>query len=131
MFRRGPAIVFSLVLGAAALVTAPGAVAGDGGIAKDKDPCSDSATVKLRVEPYGDDRFEVTGTVWSDDEDVWDWRFRHDDDVSAKGSVRAKDDDRSFRIVRTMVNFSGESDFIAFRAENDRTGEVCRAELTY
>ncbi|MFC4785059.1 hypothetical protein ACT8ZV_11315 [Nocardioides sp. MAHUQ-72] len=102
MFRRGPAIVLSLVLGAAALVTAPCAVAGDGGTAKDKDPCSDSATVKLRVEPYGDDRFEATGVVWSDDEDVWDWRFRHDD-VSARGSVRAKDADRSFRMVRTRI----------------------------
>ena len=132
MFRRGPAIVLSLVLSAAALVLAPGAGASDGGTAKDVDPCSDTAKVKLKVAPYGDDRVEATGIVFSDDGNLWDWRFRHNDGISYKGDARADGDGegRSFTVVRTMVDLSG-GDFIAFRAENQKTGEVCRAELTY
>lgn len=131
MFRRGPAIVLSLWLGAAALVVAPSATAGDGGAAKDKDPCTDAGKVKVKVEPYGDGRLEVTGVLFSQDDDVWDWRFRHQDEVSYEGAARADgDSDRSFKIVRTMVNVGGD-DFIAFRVDNRRTGESCRAELTY
>lgn len=131
MFRRGPAIVLSLVLSAAALVLAPGAGASDGGTAKDVDPCP-AGKVKLKVDPF-DGQFEVTGVVYSDDDDTWEWRFRHDGDVSFSGSAKADGDavGKSFRVVRTMVNFPGSSDYIVFRAENQHTGEVCRAELSY
>lgn len=128
--RRGPAIVLSLVLSAAALAFAPSAVAGDGGTVKDVDSCSSSSTVKLKVTTIDNGRLEVTGVVWSDDEDVWDWRFKHNADDSAEGTVRAKDADRSFKIVRTMVNLDGP-DSIVFRAQNRRTDEVCRASLYY
>ena len=50
MFRRGPAIVLSLVLSAAALVMAPSAVASDGGTAKDTDPCEKASKVKVKVD---------------------------------------------------------------------------------
>lgn len=130
--RRGPAIVLSLVLSAAALVIAPSAMAGDGGTAKDVDDCSwnTSSTYKLKVSIDDDSRLQVIGVVFSDDEDVWNWKLRHNDDVSARGEVRARDADRSFRVVRTMVNLAGP-DTIAFRAENSRTGEVCRGDLSY
>lgn len=147
MFRRGPAIVLSLVLSAAALTTAPGAVASDGGPAKDigadvpagfaftepeKDggPCEQSSRVKLKVDTDEDGRLLVAGIVWSDDDDVWDWRFKHNDELSDKGDVKAKDLDKSFKIVRTMINFNGP-DLVTFRAENTVTHEVCRAELYF
>ncbi len=131
MFRRGPAIALSFVLSAAALAVAPSAVAGDGGTAKDTDPCSKSSKVKVKADPFGDDRFEVTGVVFSSDDDSWDWRFKHEEDVSAKGEAKADGDGegRSFKVVRTMVNFPGASDHIVFRAENQRTGEVCRVDV--
>ncbi len=128
--RRSPAIVLSLVLGAAALVTAPSAAAGDGGTAKDVDSCSSSSTYKLKVTTDDDGRLTVIGVVWSDDDDVWDWKFKHNDDVSAKGDVKAKDADRSFKIVRTMVNLAGP-DTVTFRAENETTGEVCRGDVSF
>ena len=71
MFRRGPAIVLSLVLSAAALAAAPSAVASDGGTAKDNNPCRRPSSVKIKVEPDGDDRFDVTGIVYSNDDDTW------------------------------------------------------------
>ena len=68
--------------------------------------------------------------VFSEDDDVWEWKLKHNDDVSAKGTVKARDADRSFRIIRDMVDFSGTDD-IDFRGENTVTGEVCRASVEY
>ena len=132
MFRRGPAIALSLVLSAWLLV-APRAEAGDGGTAKDKDPCSGASAVKLKVDPLGNDRLDVTGVVYSNDDDQWDWVFRHDGDVSADGTARADGDGegKSFRVNRDMVDFNGERDYIVFRAENRHNGEICRAELNF
>lgn len=130
--RCGLAIVLSLVLGAAALVGASSALARDGEIAKDIDSCQGdgTSTYKLKVTTNEDDRLEATGIVWSDDEDIWDWKFKHNDDLSADGDVRARDADKSFKIVRTMVNLSGP-DTVTFRAENSRTHEVCRGDVYY
>lgn len=129
--RRGPAIVLSLALSAAALTFAPGALASDGGTAKDVDDCSGPSTYKLRVLLDENDRLDVVGVVWSNDDDLWAWKFRHNDDLSAKGDVRANGDaDRSFRIQRSMYDLPG-TDNVVFRAENLRTGEVCRGEVDY
>lgn len=135
--RRGPAIVLSLALGAAALSGAP-ALAKDGGATKDGvdwDPC-DAGTAtraKLRVDKVeGNDlRLVVVGSVFSDDADRWDWRFKHNGEVSDEGSARGNENaERTFRVVRTMFNGSGVDD-VVFRAENQRTGEVCRATVNF
>lgn len=132
--RRGPAVVLSLVLSAAALSVAP-ALAKDGGVAKDveRNPCGASSSVRLRLEPVDGnaDRFNVIGAVYSEDDDVWSWKLRHNSDLSFWGDVRARDDiDRSFRVTRTMLDVSGV-DEVVFRAENQRTGEVCRVTNDY
>jgi hypothetical protein len=76
-------------------------------------------------------RLQVVGTVWSDDADAWDWRLKHNGEVSDDGRARGSEEsDLSFRVVRTMINFYGADD-IVFRAENLRTGEVCRAFVSY
>lgn len=128
--RRGPAIMLSLVLSAAALALAPGAVAGDGGTVKDVTGCEKDSKAKLKVELQDDNRFEVTGIVWSDDEDIWDWKFKHNGEVAFDGDVKAKDEDKSFKIVRPMVNFSGPDTFV-FRAQNRQTEEICRVDVVY
>ena len=128
--RRRLATMLTLGVSAAALVLAPSAMAGGDEPAKDKDECEKSSIVKLKVTPQDDGRFEVVGIVWSDDDDIWDWKMKHEGDVSAEGDVKAKDADKSFKITRTMVDFVGSDKFV-FRAANRRTGEVCRAALTY
>ena len=47
----------------------------------------------------------------------------------ARGEVRARDRDvdRSFRIVRSMINFEG-TDLVTFRAVNESTSEECDAD---
>lgn len=137
LVRRVPAIVLSLALGAAALISAPIALASDGGNATDngpvRKPCETSSWMRLNAKPVegNADRFDVIGAVFSDDDDVWDWKFRHNGDLSFSGDVRARDDiDRSFRVTRTMLDLSDVDD-IVFRAENRRTGEVCRISYSY
>lgn len=132
--RRSPAIVLSLVLGAAALSVAP-ALAKDGGTAKDfeRNPCDGPSWVRIRTDSIdgNSDRFTVVAAVFSDDDDFWSWRMRHDGDLSAQGEVKARDDiDRSFRVTRTMLDFAGTDD-VTFRAEDERTGEVCRVSVDY
>jgi hypothetical protein len=128
--RRGPAIVLSLVLSAAAFAAAPSATADDVGTAKDVDPCSMAAKVKLRASYRDNGRIEVIGTVWSNDGDVWDWRFKHNGDVSFEGAVEAEgDEEKSFRIERTMV--PSAPDTISFRAVNRSNEQVCRAEINF
>jgi len=133
--RRGPAIVLSLVLGAAALAT-PSAFAGDGGAAKDevvKKDCRADSVVKLRITARDNGRLEAIATVWSDDTDVWSWRLRHQGDLSDEGLVKAKDADKSFKVSRTMIDVGGSNvpDSATFRAQNEQTGEVCKASATY
>lgn len=139
---RSLAFGLSLALSSAALVNAPGAFAGEGETAKidrrASDPvpefgtCDGASRVKVRVEALESGQLEVVGVVFSEGEDRWSWKFKHDGDFSAKGNLIAKDRevDRSFRVVRTMVNFLGP-DFVTFRAVNDATSEVCTAELLY
>lgn len=152
-FRRGAVIVLSLGLGAAAPILTPGVAMGDDGTAKeihgnrlaspretalqrdttpqkDTNSCDTSSTVRLKVLINDDGRLEVTGVVWSDDSDVWDWKFKHNDDGSASGDVKAKDADKSFRIIRTMYNFTGP-DSVFFRADNTNTGEACKVTVNY
>ncbi|MEJ7832637.1 MAG: hypothetical protein WKF79_06970 [Nocardioides sp.] len=140
---RSLAVVLSFVLSAAALVGAPAASAGDGETAKivrsqrvapeqEFEKCENSSKVKIKVTAEADGRLEVVGVVFSEGMDVWSWKFKHDGDFSASGRVLAKERnvDRSFRVVRAMVNFAGP-DTVTFRAANEATGEVCTAELDY
>ena len=137
--RSVPAIVLSLVLGAAALLTVPSTAWSDGGnatdVEKDWDSCGPgtSTRAKLKVGTLDDNdyRLVVVGTVWSDDSGAWEWKLRHNGEVSDSGRARGNEDtELSFRVTRTMFNAFG-SDDIVFRAENVRTGEVCRAVVDY
>jgi hypothetical protein len=138
--RRGPAIVLSLVLSAAALLSAPGALASDGGAAKDnnvetnRSNCNgDAPTARLKVSTVdgNDSRLQVVGVVFSDDSDLWEWRMKHNGAAGPEGLARGREDiDRAFRVSRTMINFYGV-DTVVFRAENLQTGAVCRAVVDF
>lgn len=133
--RRSPAIVLSLALGAAALSVAP-ALAKDGGVTKDgpgRKDCDGSSEARLVSKPVegNDYRVQIIGTVFSDDEDFWDWKLRRNGEVVYDGRAKGREDsDLAFRVNRTMIDFSGP-DEVVFRAENARTGEVCRYVTSY
>lgn len=139
---RSLAFGLSLVLSSAALVGAPSALASEGGTAKidfraaepdqEFSPCSGTSRVKVKVSADSEGQLEVVGVVFSEGQDVWSWKLKHDNDFSARGRVLAKERnvDRSFRIVRTMVNFVG-TDVVEFRATNETSNEQCVAEIAY
>ncbi len=95
-------------------------------------PCkgSPTATWKLKVQQEENGSLTVIAAVFSEDTDEWGWKLKHNDDVSAKGTVTARDADRSFRITRSMIDFSGP-DEITFRAGNKDSDEVCRGDVTF
>ena len=139
---RSLAFGLSLVLSSAALVGAPGALASEGGTAKidfrsmDPEqeffPCEGDgpSRVKVKLGPDLNGRLEAVGVVFSEGEHQWSWKFKHNDDFSAKGTVQAKERevDRSFRVARSMINFVGP-DTVEFRAVNDVTQEVCAGDV--
>ncbi|MBC9733862.1 hypothetical protein [Nocardioides marmotae] len=91
--------------------------------------CQGDSRVKLRTTLMTNGEIEVVGVVFSDDDDLWSWKFKHNDDFSFMGDVRAKDADRSFRIVRFMIDLGGPDD-VLFRAQNQKTGEACKVSGT-
>ncbi|CAN5182148.1 hypothetical protein BH09ACT12_BH09ACT12_06610 [soil metagenome] len=122
-------VVLSFVLGSAATFIAPVAMAGDAEIDRGGcGPSSSTAYYKLKVSTTDNSRLNVSFAVFSDDLDEWDWKLLHNDDVSARGGAQARDADRSFRVVRRMIDAPGV-DEITFRTENTVTGEVCRGVL--
>ena len=127
---RGRRAAVALVATIGLVLASPAAVAKKDDAKKLKEDCRESSSVKLKVEPESGGVLQVTAVVWSDDSDEWDWRMKHNDDVSARGTVKAKDADKSFKIVRDMADFTGPDD-IDFRAQNTVTGEVCKNQITY
>lgn len=137
---RSLAFGLSLVLGSAALVGAPSALGSEGETAKiDRavDPEQDffsceggTSRVKVKLGPDVNGRLEAVGVVFSEGEHQWSWKFKHNEDFSARGTVKAQERevDRSFRIVRTMVNFVGP-DTVTFRAVDDVTNELCVGDV--
>ncbi len=129
--RRAPRLVAGLLLAVSMVLAGPSAVAKkDDSLVKDVDTCKKSSVVKLRAVDAGNGIIQVSASVFSEDDDTWDWRMRHNGDLSYKGTVKAKDADRSFRIVREMADFSG-LDEISFRAQNNATNEVCSLAIEY
>lgn len=128
--RRAPRAVLAGLLASAVLLAVPAAQATDDDITKKTVDCKETSSVRLKAEPEGSGIIKVTAVVFSEDDDTWDWKLKHNDDASAKGTVKAKDADRSFKIIRDMADFNGV-DFIDFRAENNATGEVCSIGIEY
>lgn len=131
--RRASSRVTVVVLAVALTALGPGAIAKkDDPPAKDRNSCRGNTTSwnKLKVAAQDSGILEVTAVVFSDDSDVWEWKLKHNDEVSAKGTVKAKDADKSFKIVRDMGDFPGV-DFIDFKAENTANGEICTSSVEY
>ena len=91
---RGRRVAVAVLATLGLVLGGPAAVAKRDQAKKDKDDCRETSSVKLKVEPESGGVLQVTAVVWSDDSDEWDWRMKHNDDVSARGTVKAKDADK-------------------------------------
>ena len=127
---RHPARLISLaVLTAATTATALPALANDADVIR-RGNCSGSTNWKLKASPENG-RIEVEGEIDSNRVgQTWAWKLKHNGSLSAKGRATTQAPSGSFERTRTVVNAPG-GDALVFRAENVRSGEVCRARLTF
>ena len=135
--RRGPAIVLSLVLGAAALLSVPSALASDGGARRTARPTRTPASGRRRLASSRSSPSTATAPPRGRSATVVQRRRRrrgtgssgHNGERLRPGRrprARASIDRLASGSRGTMLNFDGADD-VVFRAENLRTGEVCRA----
>lgn len=127
------AVRTALTAAAAGLVVAalgaPAAASGGGGRVENSGSCSGSADWKLKAKP-DNGRIEVEAEVDSNvNGQVWAWKIKHDGNVSASGRSTTRGPSGSFSVNRRIVDTAG-TDTITFRAENTRSGEVCRGTVT-
>lgn len=128
--RRASRVLLGLGLAVSMGLAGPNAFARKDYAEVAKESCKRTSEVKLKAEDAGSGVILVSASVFSEDDDTWDWKLKHNGDVSYKGTVKAKNADRSFRIVKEMADFSGIDD-IGFRAQNNATGEVCSLVVSY
>jgi hypothetical protein len=128
MSRRTSLAAITLALTAPLLVCAPAHASGGGDAVVNRGSCSGSTDWKLKVKP-DDGRIELEAEVDSDrNGQVWHWKIRHNDSLSASGTGTTAGDSGSFEVHRRMSNLAG-TDRFAFRAVYGATGEICRGTI--
>ncbi len=117
-----------LVALAASLPALP-ATAKDGDVVR-RGSCSGNADWKIKASPQ-DGRIEVESEVDSNaNGQTWTWKLTHNGSKSASGTKTTAAPSGSFTVRRVVVDLKGD-DVLVFRATNSRSGEVCRASVTY
>ncbi len=110
------------------LAAAPADARGDDEVIK-RGSCSGTADWKLKVKTEDGNRLEIEGEVDSNvNGQVWNWLFRHNGSVTARGTATTVAPSGSFDVERRIVNLAG-TDRVVFRAE--RNGQVCRGVVNY
>lgn len=117
-----------LALTATVLPSTP-AHAGDGDVIR-RGGCSGATSWKLKASPE-DGRIEVEAEVDSNvDGQTWNWRLKHNGDVTARGTSTTKAPSGSFEVRRVVVDLDG-TDTLVFRAKNPATDEICRGVVRF
>lgn len=92
--------------------------------------CSGSADWKIKASPQ-DGRIEVESEVDSNvNGQTWTWTLNHNGSKSASGTKTTTAPSGSFTVRRVLVDLKG-ADTLVFRATNSKSGQVCRASVTY
>lgn len=129
-----PAHLVVVVLVATSLVTVASpaqARSGSGGhVVVHRGPCSGPTDWKLKVGAENG-RLEVEGEVDSNRAgQTWTWRIVHNGSLAASGTRRTAGPSGSFGVRRVLGNQRG-TDTVTLRAENTRSGEVCRGTVRF
>ena len=125
----------ALFLSAAALslmtLTASPAVAGgDDDAVQRNGSCNSGTDWKIKAKS-DDGRIEVEAEIDSNKVGQnWTWKFKDNGKVFAKGQSTTTGPSGSFEVERKPANLAGTDDFV-FRAVNPKSGEVCRATVSW
>ena len=92
--------------------------------------CTGGTDWKIKAKS-DDGRIEVEAEIDSNRVgQTWNWRFRHNGAVFARGTATTKAPSGSFEVERKPANLAGTDSFV-FRAVNPSSGEVCRATISW
>jgi hypothetical protein len=108
---------------------APPATAGDDRVER-TGSCSGGTDWKIKAKS-DDGRIEVEAEIDSNRVgQSWNWKFKHNGDVFARGTSTTRAPSGSFEVRRKPADLAGTDSFV-FRAVNPRSGEVCRATISW
>lgn len=123
----------ALTLSALALplaTVAPASASHGGGGVRTHGGCQGPAVWKLKAKADSG-RIEVEGQVDSTHRgQVWNWTFKHNGSLSARGAKSTRGASGSFSVERQMTNLAG-TDHFTFRAVRRATGDVCRGTISF
>lgn len=132
---RTAARTAALTLSAAALglsaMTASPAIAGDDDNRIERNgSCRAGTDWKIKAKA-DDGRIEVEAEVDSNKVgQSWSWKFKDNGAVFATGTSTTTAPSGSFEVERKTANKAGTDNFV-FRAVNPKSGEVCRATVSW
>jgi hypothetical protein len=130
--RRTAAFALTIsTIGLTALVAAPAMAGGDDGDRVERNgSCSAGTDWKIKAKS-DDGRVEVEAEIDSNKVgQTWNWKFKDNGDVFAKGQSTTTGPSGSFEVERKPANLAGTDHFV-FRAVNPNSGEVCRAPVAW
>jgi hypothetical protein len=125
-------VTAALAVPAITLVALAGPATASGGDDRVERSGSCGGSTNWKIKAKADDgRIEVEAEVDSNRVgQAWSWRFKHDGNVFSRGTSTTQAPSGSFQVQRKPVNFAGTDHFV-FRAVNPRSGEVCRATVSW
>ena len=128
--RRVAAALAVPALTFAALAAPANASGGDDDRVERTGNCTGGTDWKIKAKS-DDGRIEVEAEVDSNRVgQSWSWKFKHNGTVFSRGTSTTKAPSGSFEVERKPANLAGTDHFV-FRAVNPRSGEVCRATISW
>ena len=117
-------------LGLSALTATPAVAPGDGADVRRNGSCSAGTDWKIKAKS-DDGRIEVEAEIDSNKVgQSWSWKFKDNGSVFATGTSTTTAPSGSFEVERKPVNQAGTDSFV-FRAVHPKSGEVCRATVSW
>jgi hypothetical protein len=128
--RRVAAVLAVLGVVLLALTTTPASASGGGDAKIRTGSCSGSTDWKVKAKS-DDGRIEVEAEIDSNKVgQSWSWKFKDNGEVFAKGQSTTTGPSGSFEVRRRPADMPGTDSFV-FRAVNPKSGEVCRATISW
>ena len=113
-----------------ALTASPAVASGGDDEIRRNGSCSGATDWKIKAKS-DDGRVEVEAEIDSNNVgQTWTWRFKHNGTVFANGQSVTQAPSGSFEVKRKPADVAGTDTFV-FRAVNPKSGEVCRATVSW
>jgi hypothetical protein len=110
-------------------MVAPAFASGDDAVQR-SGSCSGSTDWKIKAKA-DDGRIEVEAEIDSNKVgQTWKWKLKQNGSVVTSGTSTTKAPSGSFSVERKPANKAGTDHFV-FRAVNPKSGEVCRATVSW